>query len=149
MNEVKRALVEALDESASELERLAGMSTVGNGVREDVERLLHDDFPAKAHLMVRVVAMRGAAKELRRTDWIGALRPERAGTVYATLEAIRQLVRDSSENELLRRSVDRVLGPVVDVIQKYAVETSEGWRFREEDCDIVTPFPDPPPAPSV
>jgi hypothetical protein len=62
---------------------------------------------------------------------------------------IREELERESPNEILRTAVAKALKPMRDVIEKYGVQVGGVWRFKEEDADVVEPFPPPPPDPSI
>jgi hypothetical protein len=152
MNEVKRAFIEALEATADALEAVVGKHEIAEDFREGVAQIEHGDFDAKWDLAPHVEGLRNRARKLRRGDvklgdW-PLFRPQDASERMAMIEYIRESAAAHSQNEIFLRSIERALQPLREVIEKYAVETPDGWRFPEDSADPVPPF-EPPPNPNI
>jgi hypothetical protein len=62
------------------------------------------------------------------------------------LAQIRNQVTADSQDETFLASILKTLAPILEVLEKYAVKKGGIWQFREEDCDPMPKWENPPPA---
>ncbi len=154
MSKAKEAFIEALEKSADQLEAIVGNHEIPGpddpeGMRRWMRQSEDPNWRAKWKLVDIVEIMRSRAEKLRRGNWTRGdwppFRPEEAQQNIESLELIRaHVMADTLDANFLASIMDAV-NPIREVVEKYAVKNGE-WRFREEDCDPMPPWENPPPA---
>src|SRR5437867_3286640 len=139
MSEAKDAVIRGLEQSADNLEAIVGTHDLpGPHDVAGQRRIMNDpNFRAKWRLVQVVQILRRDAQRLRRGDlkqgdW-PPFRPEEAQMHREGLAQIRAQVIGDSRDESFRRSIMEAVSPLLEAVQKYAVEDHGEWRFREED----------------
>jgi hypothetical protein len=134
MSEAKQALISALEKSANDLEAIIGAHFPARMDSAGWQEVIKDpNWKAKWNLLFSVAILRGHAKSLRR-DW-PPFRPEEAQMHTEFLAQTRAQVVADFQDEAFRASILKALSPLLQVLEKYALNERGMWRFREEDCD--------------
>jgi hypothetical protein len=155
MTKAKGAFIEALEKSADQLEAIVGNHEIPGpddpeGMRRWMREAEDPNWNAKWKLVMIVEMIRSRAKALRRGEWKKGdwppFRPEEAQQNIESLEQIREQASFDSQDAAFRASVMAAVNPIRDVVEKYGVNEGDAWRFKEEDCDPMPPWENPPPA---
>lgn len=150
MNEVKTAFVEALEKSAAALSSVVGSTKLPEPHDSAGQRRVMADknFGAKLALAPLVEGFASWPQKLRAGEW-PYFRPDSAQDAIETIERMVAIAASKNAEGGFVEAVVQALQPLRNVVEKYANETAEGWRFPEEMADEPPPMPEIPPDPSI
>lgn len=146
MNDMKRAFVEALEESGRRLHDLVGDHTMPEPLDTEGQRRMKADrnWSTKWQLVFPKDLLLDRAKKLRRSDVKQGDWPLfRAVDAQEAIDSIEQMVGIAASRGAEGQFVEKVvqaLSPFRNVVERHAAKTDDGWRFPEEAADVEPPI---------